>query len=125
MVGYIDKMKLFKDFSSLVEVYTNQLKTEIRETKPDDRNIEALNIRIDEAVKAKSHVLYMDIEDVAPVIHAKWVKKEVGVNEFLCSNCGRIEVSKTTIDNWNKELRCYNQPDKKYCCDCGAKMDLH
>lgn len=125
MVGYINKTKLLEDFSSLVEVYTKQLEEEIRETKPDDRNIEGLNIRIDEAIKAKFHVLYMDIEDVAPVIHAKWVKKETGVNEFLCSNCGRMEVFKTTIDNWNKELRCYNQPETRYCCDCGAKMDLH
>ncbi len=125
MGEYIDKAKLFEHFSDLVEVYTKQLEAEIRETKPDDRNIEGLNIRIDEAIKAKFHVLYMDIEDAAPVIHAKWVKKETGVNEFLCSNCGRMEVSKTTIGNWNKELRCYNQPETRYCCDCGAKMDLH
>lgn len=125
MGEYINKTKLLEDFSSLIEVYTKQLEAEIRETKPDDRNIEGLNIRIDEAIKAKFHVLYMDIEDVAPVIHAKWVKKETGVNEFLCSNCGRMKVSKTTIDNWNKELRCYNQPETRYCCDCGAKMDLH
>ena len=125
MGEYIDKAKLFEHFSDLVEVYTKQLEAEIRETKPDDRNIEGLNIRIDEAIKAKFHVLYMDIEDAAPVIHAKWVKKETGVNEFLCSNCGRMEVSKTTIGNWNKELRCYNQQETRYCCDCGAKMDLH
>lgn len=65
-----------------------------------------------------------EVENVEPVIHAKWVKKETGINEFLCSNCGKMEVSKTTTDNWNKELRCYNPPDTKYCCDCGAKMDL-
>lgn len=65
-----------------------------------------------------------EVENVEPAIHAKWVKKEIGINEFLCSNCGRMDISKATNDNWNEELRHYNPPDKKYCCNCGAKMDL-
>ena len=49
--------------------------------------------------------------DVAPVVHGKWV--HLGGDEWCCSACGFVI---TTEGSWDK-------PIKKYCEDCGAKMD--
>lgn len=49
--------------------------------------------------------------DVAPVIHAHWT--HLGGDEWCCSACGFVI---TTEGSWDK-------PIKKYCEDCGAKMD--
>lgn len=51
--------------------------------------------------------------DVAPVIHARWIKHNVDKFEYTlhCSNCG-------WIDALNAEWSKYN-----YCPNCGAKMD--
>lgn len=47
-------------------------------------------------------------EDVAPVVHGKWIKNEVtpSIHFFKCSHCGETR--------W----RTYN-----FCPACGAKMD--
>ena len=56
-----------------------------------------------------------EMEDVAPVVHAHWIKRSNpnyspfdGSVEYdkICSNCG-----------------CYNECFDNYCPDCGAKMD--
>lgn len=49
--------------------------------------------------------------DVAPVIHAHWA--HLGGDEWCCSACGFVI---TTEGSWDK-------PIKKYCEDCGARMD--
>ena len=49
--------------------------------------------------------------DVAPVVHARWA--HLGGDEWCCSVCGFVI---TTEGSWDK-------PTKKYCEDCGAKMD--
>ena len=49
--------------------------------------------------------------DVAPVVHGRWV--HLGGDEWCCSVCGFVI---TTEGSWDK-------PTKKYCEDCGAKMD--
>lgn len=49
--------------------------------------------------------------DVAPVVHGRWA--HLGGDEWCCSACGFII---TTEGSWDK-------PTKKYCEDCGAKMD--
>lgn len=49
--------------------------------------------------------------DVAPVVHAQWA--HLGGDEWCCSVCGFVI---TTEGSWDK-------PTKKYCEDCGAKMD--
>jgi hypothetical protein len=49
--------------------------------------------------------------DVAPVVHGRWT--HLGGDEWCCSACGFVI---TTEGNWDK-------PTKKYCEDCGAKMD--
>ena len=49
--------------------------------------------------------------DVAPVLHGRWA--HLGGDEWCCSACGFVI---TTEGSWDK-------PTKKYCEDCGAKMD--
>lgn len=49
--------------------------------------------------------------DVAPVVHGRWT--HLGGDEWCCPVCGFVI---TTEGSWDK-------PDKKYCEDCGAKMD--
>lgn len=50
--------------------------------------------------------------DVAPVIHARWVKDEEG--EWSCTNCRET----VAICDSGRE-RTYRKP---YCPNCGAKM---
>lgn len=110
MGEYIDKAKLFEHFSSLAETYTRELAEEIRENKPGHRNTEGINARIDEAIKAKFHVFYMETEDVEPVIHSKWkyYKKR---NRAVCMNCS---FERNLDDNFGRAICCPN---------CGAKME--
>lgn len=49
--------------------------------------------------------------DVAPVVHGRWT--HLGGDEWFCSACGFVI---STEGSWEK-------PTKKYCEDCGAKMD--
>lgn len=49
--------------------------------------------------------------DVAPVVHGRWA--HLGGDEWCCSACGFVI---STEGSWDK-------PTKKYCEDCGAKMD--
>lgn len=51
------------------------------------------------------------VADVAPVVHGRWA--HLGGDEWCCSVCGFVI---TTEGSWDK-------PAKKYCEDCGAKMD--
>lgn len=53
----------------------------------------------------------MPAADVAPVVHGRWT--HLGGDEWCCSVCGFVI---TTEGSWDK-------PTKKYCEDCGAKMD--
>lgn len=49
--------------------------------------------------------------DVTPVVHTHWA--HLGGDEWCCPVCGFVI---TTEGSWDK-------PTKKYCEDCGAKMD--
>lgn len=49
--------------------------------------------------------------DVAPMVHGRWT--HLGGDEWCCSVCGFVI---TTEGSWDK-------PTKKYCEDCGAKMN--
>ena len=49
--------------------------------------------------------------DVAPVVYGRWA--HLGGDEWCCSACGFVI---TTEGSWD-------EPTKKYCEDCGAKMD--
>lgn len=49
--------------------------------------------------------------DVVPVVHGRWA--HLGGDEWCCSACGFVITTEGSWDN----------PTKKYCEDCGAKMD--
>lgn len=49
--------------------------------------------------------------DVAPVVYGRWT--HLGGDEWFCSACGFVI---STEGSWDK-------PIKKYCEDCGAKME--
>lgn len=74
------------------------------------------------AIKAAKHAWAKGLEpsqyiealpaaDVAPVVNERW--EHLGGDEWCCSACGFVI---TTEGSWDK-------PTKKYCEDCGAKMD--
>ena len=58
-----------------------------------------------------SDIKGMKAANVAPVVLGRWV--HLGGDEWCCSACGFVI---TTEGSWDK-------PTKKYCEDCGAKMD--
>ena len=49
--------------------------------------------------------------DAVPVVHGRWM--HLGGDEWFCSACGFVI---STEGSWEK-------PTKKYCEDCGAKME--
>ena len=58
-----------------------------------------------------SEIASLPVADVAPVVHTRWA--HLGGDEWCCPVCGFVI---TTEGSWDK-------PAKKYCEDCGAKMD--
>lgn len=62
-------------------------------------------------LRVKSMVSKTPSADVAPVVHGRWA--HLGGDEWCCSACGFVI---TTEGSWDK-------PTKKYCEDCGARMD--
>ncbi len=80
--------------------------------KPDAPEDEKAAVTIATAKKlVRSIIQRAPAADVAPVIHAHWA--HLGGDEWCCSACGFVI---TTEGSWDK-------PIKKYCEDCGARMD--
>ena len=65
----------------------------------------------DRVFEAEEAVHRLPVADVAPVVHGRWA--HLGGDEWCCSACGFVI---TTEGSWDK-------PTKKYCEDCGARMD--
>lgn len=80
--------------------------------QPDAPEDEKAAVTIATAKKLVRSILYRaPAADVAPVVHGRWV--HLGGDEWYCSACCFVL---TTEGSWDK-------PTKKYCEDCGAKMD--
>ena len=62
-------------------------------------------------MRVKSMVSKAPTIYAVPVVHGRWT--HLGGDEWCCSVCGFVI---TTEGSWDK-------PTKKYCEDCGAKMD--
>ena len=89
-----------------------ELKRALALIKPDAPEDEKAAITIATAKKFLRNLLYRTpVADVAPVVRGRWV--HLGGDEWCCSACGFVL---TTEGSWDK-------PTKKYCEDCGAKMD--
>ena len=67
-------------------------------------------LHIEYAYAAEQLLDEIPSDDVAPVVHGRWT--HLGGDEWCCSACGFVI---TTEGSWDK-------PTKKYCEDCGAKM---
>jgi hypothetical protein len=63
------------------------------------------------AEKFEAAINAIPTADVAPVVRTLWA--HLGGDEWCCPVCGFVI---TTEGSWDK-------PTKKYCEDCGAKMD--
>lgn len=68
-------------------------------------------LHIEYAYAAEQLLDEIPAADVAPVVRGRW--EHLGGDEWCCSACGFVI---TTEGSWDK-------PTKKYCEDCGAKMD--
>ena len=80
--------------------------------RPDDPNDERCAVTVATAKRLIRHALTAaPAADVAPVVHGRWA--HLGGDEWCCPVCGFVI---TTEGSWDK-------PTKKYCEDCGAKMD--
>lgn len=80
--------------------------------RPDAPEDEKVTVTIATAKKlVRDIVRRTPAADVAPVVHGRWA--HLGGDEWCCSACGFVI---TTEGSWDK-------PTKKYCEDCGARMD--
>lgn len=68
-------------------------------------------LHIEYAYAAEQLLDEIPAADVAPAVHGRW--EHLGGDKWCCSACGFVI---TTEGSWDK-------PAKKYCEDCGAKMD--
>lgn len=68
-------------------------------------------LHIEYAYAAEQLLDEIPTADVAPVVYGRWV--HLGGDEWCCSACGFVI---STEGSWEK-------PTKKYCEDCGAKME--
>lgn len=73
--------------------------------------IEAAKHAWAKGLEPSQYIETLPAADVAPVVHTRWA--HLGGDEWCCSACGFVI---TTEGSWDK-------PTKKYCEDCGAKMD--
>lgn len=80
----------------------------ILEAMSRSTDCECIKKRLEKAAKRISAI---PTADVAPVMRGQWA--HLGGDEWCCSACGFVI---TTEGSWDK-------PTKKYCEDCGAKMD--
>lgn len=62
-------------------------------------------------LEPSQYIEALPVADVAPVVPGRW--EHLGGDEWCCPVCGFVI---TTEGSWDK-------PTKKYCEDCGAKMD--
>ena len=73
--------------------------------------IEAAKHAWEKGLEPSQYIETLPAADAAPVVHGRWA--HLGGDEWCCSVCGFVL---TTEGSWDK-------PTKKYCEDCGAKMD--
>ena len=73
--------------------------------------IEAAKHTWAKGLEPSQYIEALPAADVAPVVHTRWA--HLGGDEWCCPVCGFVI---TTEGSWDK-------PTKKYCEDCGAKMD--
>lgn len=73
--------------------------------------IEAAKHAWAKGLEPSQYIEALPVADVSQVVYGRW--EHLGGDEWCCSACGFVL---TTEGSWDK-------PTKKYCEDCGAKMD--
>ena len=104
MTEYIDRVKLIADM-------------EKRYCEPCIANKKDYNgVRCSAcwAGDAIGEVRDAQVEDVAPVVHGRWIPSKHRSSFFMCSVC----------ESNDKECQPFYINVWKYCPSCGAKMDL-
>ena len=79
--------------------------------KADEIALKLMRLADLESICSYTRLRELAEADVAPVVHTRWA--HLGGDEWCCPVCGFVI---TTEGSWDK-------PTKKYCEDCGAKMD--
>lgn len=101
MSRYIDTEKLCQKILDVEDYYKAK----------NNSNIEA-RIKYDFLINVVTPmVVGTPTEDVAPVVHAKWIEDVYQDEPYVCSNCGWAE---------NDDM---HRITGGYCVCCGAKMD--
>ena len=81
----------------------------------DEFEVVTVQGKSDDFVEGAQYVLEMidnmPTIDAEPVVHAKW--GHLGGNEWCCTACEEVIHTEGSWEN----------PTKKYCYECGAKMD--
>jgi hypothetical protein len=90
-----------------VDVLRNAINTETADVIADHGHYTDAGFSRD----ALEHIIdNIKTENVAPVVHARWI------DNTFCSNCNYCEE--------NEYGRVLLSGDKRFCAGCGAKMDL-
>ena len=99
-----------------VNATIQKIESEIRGCKPvseEDHPFEAFKKRVIPKL-LRDVIEYLKNQptvDAVEVVHGRWA--HLGGDEWCCTACGEVI---HTEGSWEK-------PDKKYCYECGAKMD--
>lgn len=117
MTEYLNKKELLEDFNKRLSkaVGDKTVSLDAIKTYLENRPVaEAVSLEVYKQVRWERDVAISQLEaigksfgekmdDVAPIKHAKWVYQYW----FICSNCGNLST----------------RGKKKYCSNCGARMD--
>lgn len=97
------------DADNALELFRAEYQNTKNLIKQGEKHLDSLAEGYTEAAHIIKHI--SQTVDAVPVVHSRWA--HIGGDEWCCPVCGFII---TTEGSWDK-------PTKKYCEDCGAKMD--
>jgi hypothetical protein len=97
------------DADNALELFRAEYQNTKNLIKQGEKHLDSLAEGYTEAAHIIKHI--SPTVDAVPVVHSRWA--HIGGDEWCCPVCGFII---TTEGSWDK-------PTKKYCEDCGAKMD--
>lgn len=97
------------DADNALELFRAEYQNTKNLIKQGEKHLDSLAEGYTEAAHIIKHI--SQTVDAAPVVHGRWA--HLGGDEWCCSACGFVI---TTDGSWDK-------PTKKYCEDCGARMD--
>lgn len=97
------------DADNVLELFRAEYQNTKNLIKQGEKHLDSLAEGYTEAAHIIKHI--SPTVDAVQVVHSQWA--HLGGDEWCCSACGFVI---TTEGSWDK-------PTKKYCEDCGARMD--